>query len=243
MKKIFGFLMAAAVLFGAASCAKEDISSSIANGEQVEVTFTANLPELGTRAYGEGKHANKLFYNVYEHGSDTPLTALCGTETSSTGKFYVTIPMIKGMKYDIVFWAQNADCGYYSLVGKEVTVDYTDVNANDDTRDAFFAYVDEFDPVTPAGKDQVKLYRPFAQLNAATNDKTAVVNSGVNFLTRSEVKTYTYTKFNIANGNVGEVKIDGKNWSAYSNQNLSKGTIVKILEINSVKLKVEKWEE
>ena len=194
--------MAAAVLFGAASCAKEDISSSIANGEQVEVTFTANLPELGTRAYGEGDYANKLFYNVYEHGSDTPLTALCGTETSSTGKFYVTIPMIKGMKYDIVFWAQNADCGYYSLVGKEVTVDYTDVNANDDTRDAFFAYVDEFDPVTPAGKDQVKLYRPFAQLNAATNDKTAVVNSGVNFLTRSEVKTYTYTKFNIANGNV-----------------------------------------
>ena len=195
--------MAVAVLF-TTSCAKEDISSSIANGETVEVTFTANLPELGTRAetYGKGLHANKLFYNVYEHGSETALTALCGTEISSTGKFYVTIPMIKGMKYDIVFWAQNADCGYYTLVGKEVTVDYTDVNANDDTRDAFFAYVDEFDPVTPAGKDKVNLYRPFAQLNAATNDKTAVVNSGVNFLTRSEVKTYTYTQFNIANGNV-----------------------------------------
>ncbi len=200
--------MAVAVLFGAASCAKEDISSSLAGGE-VEVTFTANLPELGTRAYGEGDYANKLFYNVYEHGSNQILSNLCGTETSTTGKFYVTIPMIKGMKYDIVFWAQNADCGYYSLVGKEVTVDYTDVNANDDTRDAFFAYVDEFDPVTPAGKDKVNLYRPFAQLNAATDDLEAVKNSGVNLSTlKSTVSVKTYTTLNIATGEVdGETTV------------------------------------
>ena len=193
--------MAAAVLFGAASCAKEDISSSIANGETVEVTFTANLPELGTRAYGEGLHANKLFYNVYEHGSETALTALCGTEISSTGKFYVTIPMIKGMKYDIVFWAQNADCGYYTLEGKKVKVIYNGKDANDDTRDAFFYYVNEFDPTNPAGKDDVKLYRPFAQLNAATNDVEAVAASGVS-LVSSTVTVNTYTCLNIATGAV-----------------------------------------
>ena len=55
MKKIFGFLMAAAVLFGAASCVKEDISSSLAGGE-VEITFTANLADLGTRAIGDADH-------------------------------------------------------------------------------------------------------------------------------------------------------------------------------------------
>lgn len=43
--------------------------------------------------------------------------------------------------------------------------------------------------------------------------------------------------------NIGEVKVDGKLWSAYSKQTLPKGTIIKVLEINSVKLKVEKWEE
>ena len=194
--------MAVAVLF-TTSCAKEDISSSIANGETVEVTFTANLPELGTRAetYGKGLHANKLFYNVYEHGSDTLLTALCGTETSSTGKFYVTIPMIKGMKYDIVFWAQNADCGYYTLEGKKVNVIYNGKDANDDTRDAFFYYVNEFDPTNPAGKDDVKLYRPFAQLNAATNDVEAVAASGVS-LVSSTVTVNTYTCLNIATGAV-----------------------------------------
>lgn len=42
---------------------------------------------------------------------------------------------------------------------------------------------------------------------------------------------------------VGEVKVDGKNWSAVSEQKLVKGTKVKVLEINSVKLKVKSWEE
>lgn len=42
---------------------------------------------------------------------------------------------------------------------------------------------------------------------------------------------------------VGEVKVDGKNWSAVSEQKLVKGTKVKVLEINGVKLKVKSWEE
>ena len=42
---------------------------------------------------------------------------------------------------------------------------------------------------------------------------------------------------------VGEVKVDGKRWSAVSEQNFKKGDFVKVLEINGVKLKVESWEE
>ena len=196
--------MAAAVLFGAASCAKEDISSSIANGETVEVTFTANLPELGTRAYGDGTNADVVYVNVYEANSDTLLGDLTFDEgyTVSGKQAKVNIALVKGMKYDIVFWAQYADCNYYRLDGKVVTVNYENATANDNSRDAFYAYVEDFDPIAPNGKDQVKLYRPFAQLNAATLDKQDVVNSGVQFLTKSEVKTYTYTQFNIAEGDV-----------------------------------------
>lgn len=40
-----------------------------------------------------------------------------------------------------------------------------------------------------------------------------------------------------------EVKVDGKVWSAYSNEELKINDYVKILEINSVKLKVEKWSD
>lgn len=42
---------------------------------------------------------------------------------------------------------------------------------------------------------------------------------------------------------VGEVKVDGKRWSAISHKKITKDSIVKILEIDGVKLKVEKVEE
>jgi len=47
----------------------------------------------------------------------------------------------------------------------------------------------------------------------------------------------------ITKDNIGEVKVDGKRWSAYSDTDISKGEPVKVLSINSVKIKVEKWEE
>lgn len=47
----------------------------------------------------------------------------------------------------------------------------------------------------------------------------------------------------ITKDNIGEVKVDGKIWSAYSDTNILKGEPVKVLSINSVKIKVEKWEE
>lgn len=47
----------------------------------------------------------------------------------------------------------------------------------------------------------------------------------------------------IIKDDIGEVKVDGKKWSAYADTNISKGKNIKVLSINSVKLKVKKWEE
>lgn len=38
---------------------------------------------------------------------------------------------------------------------------------------------------------------------------------------------------------IGAVKVDGKVWSAYADKNIEEGKNVKVLEINSTKLKVE----
>ena len=181
--------MAAAVLFGAASCAKEDISSSIANGETVEVTFTANLAELGTRAFGDGKQVDILYYNVYEAGTENKLALSSSEEAEKPGQalYTITIPMIKGMSYDIVFWAQDKDCGHYTLDGKTVNVSYSGP-ANDESRDAFFGAVEDFDPVNPGDKTSVVLRRPFAQLNAITTDCQAVLNSGVSQMSQSSLE-------------------------------------------------------
>lgn len=42
---------------------------------------------------------------------------------------------------------------------------------------------------------------------------------------------------------IGEVKVDGKIWTAVSDEILSAGDYAKVLEINSTKLKVKVWEE
>ena len=47
----------------------------------------------------------------------------------------------------------------------------------------------------------------------------------------------------ITKDNIGEVKVEGKKWSAYSDETLPIGTYVKILKIDSVKLNVMKWED
>lgn len=52
-----------------------------------------------------------------------------------------------------------------------------------------------------------------------------------------------YVTETIDKNSIGEVKADGKRWSAVANEKIEAGSIVKILAIDGVKLKVEKWEE
>lgn len=47
----------------------------------------------------------------------------------------------------------------------------------------------------------------------------------------------------ILKNSIGEVKVDGKRWSALSKVNIEKGTLVKVLRIDGVKLIVEKESE
>ena len=198
--------MAAVIFFGAVSCAKEDISSSLAGGE-VEVTFTANLPELGTRAYGDGANANLLRYWVYDaNGEELP--QLRGTATTTNRIFTFTLPLIKGMTYDFVLWAdQNVGTvenpeGLYDVTDGIVTIDYTEdkVKANDNNRDAFYGFVEGFDPLedTP----EFTLIRPFAQINAATSEKMEDITANGLTLVSSSIKADAYTQFDIKARNV-----------------------------------------
>lgn len=41
----------------------------------------------------------------------------------------------------------------------------------------------------------------------------------------------------------GEVKVDGKKWTAYANKNIKVDSTVKVLLIDGVKIKVEEWED
>lgn len=209
MKKFLSLLMSIAVLFSVTSCTQEDITTSIADGNEVLVTLTTTLASVDTRAvYGNGDNVDNLIYNVYDAQNGDLLKNLSGTAPATTpGKFTVQLKMLKGMKYNFVFWAQNKDCEAYTVnEDKTVKVDYTKIAANDDTADAFFGYVPNFDPVT-ATSTTFKLYRPFAQLNAATNDYDVLTASGVTDLT-STVTLKTYNTFDISTGDVTDNVVD-----------------------------------
>ena len=65
------------------------------------------------------------------------------------------------------------------------------------------------------------------------------------FIRKNDVKTNAegIVTEDISKDNSGEVKVDGKRWTAIANQEFKVDSIVKILEIDGVKLKVGKWED
>ena len=75
-----------------------------------------------------------------------------------------------------------------------------------------------------------KLYSKIKMNNSKTNIDRIIGMKGI--VTEDIIKD-----------NIGEVKVDGKKWSAYSDTDIYKGENIKVLSINSVKLKVKKWEE
>ena len=75
-----------------------------------------------------------------------------------------------------------------------------------------------------------KLYKKIKKGNEKTNIDRIIGMKGI-------------VTEDITKDNIGEVKVDGKRWSAYSNTNIKTGETVKVLSINSVKIEVEKWED
>ena len=207
MKNLFKFLMSVAVLF-TASCAQEAISSSIAGGE-VEVSFTANLADLGTRAYGKAEEINNLRYYVFDQNNE-PIDGLNANNTiqaETPGQKYYTVhlTLIKGMTYKVLFWADSGN-GFYNINPEAgtVTVNYKNAEANDESRDAFYFVTPAFDPATADNRiTTVNLTRPFAQLNVITKDYAQLAKSGVE-LTESKVVGYVPTTLNVFDGTLAK---------------------------------------
>ena len=198
-------MMSVAILF-TASCAKEDISSSIAGEETIEVFFATNLADLGTRAYDDGSNVDVLHYIVCDN-SDNPiiLDDLCGTcdEKDANGNFHFSLKLVKTMTYNISFWAQNSTAAYTIDNNGVVSINYANNNGN---LDAFYCKK----TITPEMQGQtlnIQLRRPFAQLNALTSDGQVLLDSGVNGynnVTSTVAVKGVYSQFNLISGQAQE---------------------------------------
>lgn len=198
------FTIAAAALL-VTSC-NDEMDNGLKAGDEGTVTFTAQLPsEMGTRAFADGLTAKHLQYAVYEAGQSTPLKVF-GDETTVVGeaemvnlKKSVTLKLTSGKSYDVIFWADaTTDSPYtFNPASQEVSVDYSKVNNNSDNCDAFF----KKETITVSGNQSVdvKLTRPFAQVNIGTDDFDAATIAGLN-LTQTQVKATAGDILNLATG-------------------------------------------
>lgn len=188
MKKIFSIFAASLMLF-AASCSTEKLDEPTGDGN---VTFTVQLPGgLQSRALGDGFTATELYVAAYEAGTNVPLSVAPGTTPvdMSNRKATVTLQLVTGKTYDLVFWAQAADAPYaFNPTSRTVDMKYSgaDANANDEKRDAFFHIENGLTVTGPMEKD-ITLKRPFAQLNFVTADYQAAKDGGIE-ATKTSVK-------------------------------------------------------
>lgn len=202
------FTIAAAALL-VTSC-NDEMDNGLKTGDEGTVTFTAQLPsEMGTRAFADGLTAKHLQYAVYEAGQSTPLPVF-GDETTVVGeaemvnlKKSVTLKLTSGKSYDVIFWADATTDSPYTFdpATQKVSVDYSKVNNNSDNCDAFF----KKETITVSGNQSVdvKLTRPFAQVNIGTDDFDAAKASGLE-VTQTEVVAKAFATLNLATGKVAD---------------------------------------
>lgn len=197
MKKLFFVVAAVAAMLTACSNDETIIGTS-----KTKATFTINSPELTTRYFGEGKEANNLYYAVYdavEGGLVSGISKIQTPEDISTGKAEVTMYLVEGRTYDIIFYAENENSPYNIDWGNQTLeiANPATLKSNMEDYDAFYAHVDKLS----VGKNQITgdvfLKRPFAQLNILTNDKALGAAAGIDITTTSATVSEVYTKMNL----------------------------------------------
>ena len=174
------------------SCAIDAPVPSVDDGSEVCVIFKPALDaSIQTRAIGDGGKIDQLKVGVYEqNGSHSHIETLEWERALSEG---ISLTLIEGRSYDLVFWAQDSDNSAYELTENgTVTVDYNDY------LDGGFAKMEELDAFCATSsvtvtnqkiedKGTITLSRPLAQFNFADNTTQPVQGNHKAFVTFSSV--------------------------------------------------------
>lgn len=219
MKRYFKTITAVVLaVLAVAACQKENLGEVAPDGREAEVKLTLTSPQIGTKSYADGKTVNKVFVHVYQQDADGNLKyiapAAAGESATPSqvvdmtgGAAKYSTRLVTGQKYTFVFWAEclgSAASPYtYDPETKTVTVSYAGVAGNDETRDAFCNVLKDVE-ITGAYSSDVKLYRPFAQLNfGVTNEDYAAAKAAGLEVTAAKVKlTNAATSLNLLDGSV-----------------------------------------
>ena len=217
MKKILLVLTALAALLQVTSCSKE-LDNPSADGPKVKATFTVQLPNgVDTKAaISDGLTATELKFYAYDKNNKH--LELDQTVTVSGRTASITAELVKGIKYQFVFWAQKPGqytSGIDAATGT-LTISPADM-MNSDAWDAFYWH-EPLAEVTGSFTKNIVLKRPFAQINVGApvtlNDATPPARTGGDFYAAAKsglaidttlTTAYTvkaYTKMNLLDGAV-----------------------------------------
>lgn len=174
MKKTLYSLLAFATLLFAASCAKEpvNVADPADGGKPVATTFSVNLGgaltkagEIENSALDDGTKVNVLYVGAYKDGALISTSKVDGSIPVTNKQATVTLTLVKGVEYDLVFFAEVAGKYVVNFADGAASFAYPEtVTANDPELDAFYKTM----KFTPSGTDEgedVILTRPFAQVN------------------------------------------------------------------------------
>ena len=231
-----------AVLSLCAGCATDDFRF----GGTEEVTFTTAFPgvDVTTRAEASAdvSGAKKVMYALVYQGEEFVESKEC---TLSGNDGTVTLQLASGMEYNIVFWASyDGKTEYVAPDGTaaatpttpytinertgELTVNYGAMEANDDTNDAFTATHHYICGGQNQATTGIQLFRPFAQLNFATDDLDAAVVKqayGEDPVVYSQVDFQAYTTMDLVGQQITGTLDDTK---FHTKRGLAKKTILEL---------------
>lgn len=204
-KSLFSYALAATALFGFSACSSDEPMSGAGDGN---VSFTLELPsQIQSRAFSDGTTATQLTYTVYDEDNSSAVVTT-GNATFTDLKTTVSLSLVTGKSYSIVFWADKPGNSYYTFnpADKTISVSYNG-DAQDEGRDAFFAARETF-KVTGPMSESITLKRPFAQINVGTTDWDAAVASKINLTATGMTVKGVYSSFNLATGELVGQPVD-----------------------------------
>ena len=236
MRKVTLLGMLAGGMLFAASCTNEGLEPVQTNGN-AQVEFSLGLDaRMGSRSADAEMNADQLAYALYDADGKVVNGLSVKNDAFSSGDTEnISLSLVKGQTYTIVFWAQNADCDAYTLTATDktlkVAVDYEGGN-NDETRDAFYNTT----TFTVEGDDAVEivLKRPFAQINLGVTpeDWEATLASGIRIAESKAVIKNAATSINLMDGSVSGETAVTYDFAAIPTTESRATDNVKTLEVN-----------
>jgi len=211
-RSFYSFLAAVSLMWAVTSCSQEEMIGNEASENEVEVSFNVDMEgQTTSRTIGDGLTVDKVHMAVYDVNKAADGTLIVSEELLLLRKVedvtnkgaVVKVRLVKGQTYAFVFWAQNEAAGHYDLTNMtKIKVKNYATDANDESRDAFYKYVEPIQ-VTGSFSQNVTLKRPFAQLNLGTTaqDIAWAKTAGIE-IAKSKVKVEgaVYTTLNTITG-------------------------------------------